>query len=76
MLPWKTGSVSICEASPWGGGEGGGLWCHQKMLGSSGLDRDAKHQVGLYTLRKLYFFIPSLNRDYCVSMYQVLGSAG
>lgn len=50
MLPWKTESVSICEASPWGGGKGGGLWCHQKMLSSSGLDRDAKHQVGLYTL--------------------------
>lgn len=47
MMPWKTESVSICEASPWGEGKGGRLWCRQKMLSHSGLDRDAKHWVGL-----------------------------
>lgn len=47
MIPWKTESVSICEASSWGEGKGGRLWCCQKMLSHSGLDRDAKHRVGL-----------------------------
>lgn len=37
MMPWKTESGSICEASPWGGGKGGGLWCRQKMLAAQDL---------------------------------------
>lgn len=47
MMPWKTESVSICEASPRGAGKRGRLWRRQKMLSNSGLDRDARHRVGL-----------------------------
>lgn len=45
------------------------------MLSSSGLDRDAKHQVGLYTLEN-YTSSSLLSTELLCELYQVLGVQG